>query len=355
MSEQELFFDKETAEHLMKDTADLVLNQFVVDHKIRLDDAQMEILGQAAAKHIDIDIDYPAIAENVIKHVTDLKNSTDLFLTEAVRGDFFERLRKEIVDKIVVPQDGLDGKDGFKGENGLDGKDGFNGKDGLPGIKGENYVLTGKDQEQIAGMVKQLIPTPKGENYKITKKIRADIAEDTVSQFLNNEKILELIVEAVLASERIISRENVIAKLKTLRKIIDKSKVVTKSGINAGISGRDMINEINKALGQTTWQGGAPPSEIQAFINFDGTGTPTIRGSKNVLSIVDNGSGDYTINFINALPNVNYTTIGSCGNLNFFTARLVTIRDQSVGSVRINTTSGFLLVDVNIVNLVIVQ
>jgi hypothetical protein len=44
----------------------------------------------------------------------------------------------------------------------------------------------------------------------------------------------------------------------------------------------------------------------RAWVNFDGTGTPAIRASGNVSSITDNGTGDYTVNFTNALPDVNY-------------------------------------------------
>jgi hypothetical protein len=44
----------------------------------------------------------------------------------------------------------------------------------------------------------------------------------------------------------------------------------------------------------------------KAWVNFNGTGTPAIRGSYNVSSITDNGTGDYTINFTNALADVNY-------------------------------------------------
>jgi hypothetical protein len=45
----------------------------------------------------------------------------------------------------------------------------------------------------------------------------------------------------------------------------------------------------------------------RAWVNFDGTGTPAIRASGNVSSISDNGTGDYTINFTNALVDANYT------------------------------------------------
>ena len=49
----------------------------------------------------------------------------------------------------------------------------------------------------------------------------------------------------------------------------------------------------------------------RAWVNFDGTGTPAIQASGNVTSITDNGTGDYTVNFTNALADANYcvTTI----------------------------------------------
>jgi hypothetical protein len=46
----------------------------------------------------------------------------------------------------------------------------------------------------------------------------------------------------------------------------------------------------------------------RAWVNFNGTGTVAIRASGNVTSITDNGPGDYTVNFTNAMPNANYAT-----------------------------------------------
>lgn len=45
----------------------------------------------------------------------------------------------------------------------------------------------------------------------------------------------------------------------------------------------------------------------RAWVNFNGTGTPAIRASGNVSSITDNGTGDYTINFTAALPDIDYS------------------------------------------------
>ena len=45
----------------------------------------------------------------------------------------------------------------------------------------------------------------------------------------------------------------------------------------------------------------------RAWVNFNGTGTVAIRASGNVSSITDNGTGDYTVNFTTAMPDVNYS------------------------------------------------
>ena len=44
----------------------------------------------------------------------------------------------------------------------------------------------------------------------------------------------------------------------------------------------------------------------RAWVNFNGVGTIAIRGSGNVSSITDNGTGDYTVNFTTAMPDANY-------------------------------------------------
>jgi hypothetical protein len=49
----------------------------------------------------------------------------------------------------------------------------------------------------------------------------------------------------------------------------------------------------------------------KAWVNFNGTGTVAIRGSFNVSSITDNGTGQYTLNFTSAMQDLNYATIGS--------------------------------------------
>ena len=50
----------------------------------------------------------------------------------------------------------------------------------------------------------------------------------------------------------------------------------------------------------------------RAWVNFNGTGTVAIRASGNVSSITDNGTGSYTVNMTTALPDANYSVVGTC-------------------------------------------
>lgn len=59
--------------------------------------------------------------------------------------------------------------------------------------------------------------------------------------------------------------------------------------------------------GTLSWRSEA----VRAWVNFNGTGTPAIRGSGNVTSITDNGAGDFSINFTTALPDANYAVLVS--------------------------------------------
>jgi hypothetical protein len=60
--------------------------------------------------------------------------------------------------------------------------------------------------------------------------------------------------------------------------------------------------------------GSAPMYACRAWVNFDGTGTPTIRASGNVSSITDNGTGDYTVNFTMGMEAGNYATTANWTN-----------------------------------------
>lgn len=47
----------------------------------------------------------------------------------------------------------------------------------------------------------------------------------------------------------------------------------------------------------------------RAWVNFNGTGTVAIRAAFNVSSITDNGTGYYSVNFSNAMPDADYSPV----------------------------------------------
>jgi len=83
---------------------------------------------------------------------------------------------------------------------------------------------------------------------------------------------------------------------------------------------------------------------VRAWVNFNGTGTVAIRASFNVSSITDNGTGDYTVNFTNALPDADYAAIGNCDTNPSQSVQFVSMFVSTVGNNTVApTTSGFRL------------
>ena len=77
--------------------------------------------------------------------------------------------------------------------------------------------------------------------------------------------------------------------------------------------------------------GSAPAFVTRAWLNMDGIGTISIRGSGNVSSLTDNGVGVYEVNYTTALPNENYCAV--------FGARLTTTGGDAIGRLSSVTTT----------------
>ena len=86
--------------------------------------------------------------------------------------------------------------------------------------------------------------------------------------------------------------------------------VASSAEAKAGTDNTKMLTPLQLRNGLNA-SGNAPVYACRAWVNFNGTGTPAIRGSGNVSSITDNGTGDYTINFATAMPDINYGVSGS--------------------------------------------
>jgi hypothetical protein len=95
-----------------------------------------------------------------------------------------------------------------------------------------------------------------------------------------------------------------------------------------------------------TVSGTAPIYPCRAWVNFNGTGTVAIRASGNVTSITDNGTGDYTVNFTTAMPDINFSINGTCSGISancpiVYDNSVFRSRTTSTVSVRTMDTSNF--------------
>jgi len=66
-----------------------------------------------------------------------------------------------------------------------------------------------------------------------------------------------------------------------------------------------------------TSEGGAATMQLQqglakVWVNFNGTGTIAIRDSLSASGLVDNGTGNYTVNFTNAMSSANFSALATC-------------------------------------------
>ena len=100
------------------------------------------------------------------------------------------------------------------------------------------------------------------------------------------------------------------------------------------------VNNLQDASGGSN----STPQQIEqgrakAWVNFNGLGTVAIRDDFNVSSITDNGTGDYTVTFTNAMSNANYCTVEAAFHEQQTTndLRVVTGQTRTANNVRINT------------------
>ncbi len=85
----------------------------------------------------------------------------------------------------------------------------------------------------------------------------------------------------------------------------------------------------------------------RAWVNFNGTGTVAIRASGNVSSITDNGAGDYTVNFTNAMADANFSAVSSTG-IDISNTQTAAVGGRTSSSVRVFMySSSDVLIDTN--------
>jgi len=121
----------------------------------------------------------------------------------------------------------------------------------------------------------------------------------------------------------------------TLTVPASNANVLTDSAPLPAIDGSALTN-LPAPAALTTASGSAPSYSARAWINMDGTGTISIRGSGNVSSIVDNGTGDYTVNFSTNMSGTNYNVVGSSNhNTTYANSRMFF---QSISTLRLTSS-----------------
>ena len=90
----------------------------------------------------------------------------------------------------------------------------------------------------------------------------------------------------------------------------------------------------------------------RAWAKFQGSGTVGLSQGGNVSTVGDNGTGDYTVNFSTAMPDVDYCAVTSGHeNIGTYTRDLVPAGNYGTTSVRVRVYGG--LYDISVANVAI--
>ena len=94
---------------------------------------------------------------------------------------------------------------------------------------------------------------------------------------------------------------------------LDGTTGITATAFDGALDATDLTGDVAAARITTALNaaGSAPIYACRAWVNFNGTGAVAIRGSGNVSSITDLGTGFYQVNFATALLNNQYCVSGS--------------------------------------------
>ena len=72
---------------------------------------------------------------------------------------------------------------------------------------------------------------------------------------------------------------------------------------------------------------------VRAWVNFNGTGTVAIRSAFNVSSITDVATGNYQVNFTNAMPDANFAANASTQRTVSWADGGISVQSYTVNSV----------------------
>lgn len=147
-----------------------------------------------------------------------------------------------------------------------------------------------------------------------------------ISTVLASQVEMESGTETALRSMSPLRVSQAIASLST------GGSIASQATVNTGTNNTEAVSPLT--LNSAT-------STCKAWVNFNGTGTVTIRSSFNVSSLTDNGVGDYTVSFTNSMADADYS-YGFGGGISSDANVLVTVRAgtaPTASALRINTAA----------------
>lgn len=113
--------------------------------------------------------------------------------------------------------------------------------------------------------------------------------------------------------------------------------LATQAEAEAGTNAAKLMTPLRVAQAITSElnaAGEAPLFACRAWVNFNGIGTVSIRGSGNVSSVTDNSTGNYTVNFAVAMPDTSYAAVGMSDS-----GYPVGMLSQASGSINVRTSN----------------
>ena len=97
---------------------------------------------------------------------------------------------------------------------------------------------------------------------------------------------------------------------------------------------------------------------VRAWVKFNGSGTLSVGGSGNVGSVTDNGTGEYTLNFTNNMPDTNYAYVTTACDVDGTRATLSQGATKSTSALTVDAvryTTDVSVVDLNDCNVAILR
>jgi hypothetical protein len=116
-----------------------------------------------------------------------------------------------------------------------------------------------------------------------------------------------------------------------------QDSIITASKLSLTANSAPIMTALNAS-------GSAPIYACRAWVNFNGTGTVAIRASGNVSSITDNGNGDYTVNFTNAMTDANYCIAGTGSG---YTTNMLPLTPSDFTTARTASAARFVILAIN--------